>query len=584
MNLAAAGEKDFPMKISTQFLAKKTKWLVCFALVVFAGQSVISPSLAQNTTIGLQNARMEPGRIGRQQLLRIHDARGYMQPVQISSEAGVKISALQRDQFVGRKEELDLGMMVGNVYRLKLTHLPGNPGSELFPSIELIHRTYPPDGLANRFPVKVAISQDDIKQALGGGYVLKVIYLEDPTISRVQKKIKGQQASMDVRPSEDPLTTADMLGRPIAILRMGSKVPIAETAEMRLSWGPVAILPKDPNRNQPIQFDINNQKNAKSKFDFVPGNNLPRQGNADQWNMEHVFDGGDRNIEVHVDENWNVSGLESEDTVAHFDTLDGRRLVSPSNRVAIYSPQFASVRMVQNLLSANNIQKVARNIRTDVLSGQQRNVPSTTTLQQEQPVQARKANHVEGFHQQIRVSWSNGQLGVFEAKNSERAIGATGVVGHRVDSNTQKAWIAKREVAALTWGGLESVQAVADFQQVAIMDRAEGAAEIVEAHPPTDRPKLQVIKMADKSFGKEGDVINFTLRFKNVGDQKIGNVTLLDNLPERLEFVEGSAKCTLAGKFYTRPNKNNSHLLRWDVEKPMKVNDSGTISFRCRVR
>jgi len=572
------------MKNSTQFLAKKTGYLVCFALVVLVGQSVVSPSLAQNTTIGLQNARMEPGRIGRQQLLRIHDARGYMQPVQITSQGGVKISALQREQFVGKKESLDLGMMVGNVYRLKLTHLPGNPGAELFPSIELIHRTYPPQGLANRFPVKVSISRDDIRQALGGGYVLKVIYLEDPTINRVQKKLKGEQASMDVGPSQDPLSTADMLGRPIAILRMGSKVPIAGTAEMRLSWGPVSILPKDPNRNQPIEFDINNQKNANAKFDFVPANNLPRQGNADQWNMEHVFDGGDRNIEVHVDENWNVSGLESEDTVAHFDTLDGRRLVSPSNRVAIYSPQFASVRAIQNLLSANNIQKVGHSHRTDVLSGQQRNTPATTTLQQEQPLQARKANHVEGFHQQIRVSWSNGQLGVFESKNSENAVAATGVVGHRVDSNTQKAWIAKQEIAAITWGGIESVQALADFQKVAILDRAAAAAEIVESHSPTDRPKLQVIKMADKSYGKEGDLINFTLRFKNVGDQKIGNVTLLDNLPERLEFVEGSAKCSLPGKFYTRPNKHGSHLLRWDVEKPMKVNDSGTITFRCRVR
>lgn len=64
---------------------------------------------------------------------------------------------------------------------------------------------------------------------------------------------------------------------------------------------------------------------------------------------EYVFDGNDRDEKVSVDRNWNVYGLQTEDTIGHFDTLDGRRLVTPSNRVAIYAPRFGAVRKLDGV-------------------------------------------------------------------------------------------------------------------------------------------------------------------------------------------------------------------------------------------
>ena len=61
---------------------------------------------------------------------------------------------------------------------------------------------------------------------------------------------------------------------------------------------------------------------------------------------EYLIDGGDRDLPVAVSPDWTIKGLESEDTIAHFDTLDGRTLVEASNPVFIYAPRFGAVRTV----------------------------------------------------------------------------------------------------------------------------------------------------------------------------------------------------------------------------------------------
>lgn len=144
--------------------------------------------------------------------------------------------------------------------------------------------------------------------------------------------------------------------------------------------------------------------------------------------------------------------------------------------------------------------------------------------------------------------------------------------------------MAKGQVAAAVWGGSEGVRAIADFQEVNIIYNAVNAAEMVESHRPGNKPRLRVIKIASQDAAQPGETIEFTIRFDNLGDQLIGNVTLMDNLTDRLEYVEGSAKCDLKCKFYTQMNDRGSNLLRWDIEKPLKVNEGGVISFQCRVK
>ena len=61
---------------------------------------------------------------------------------------------------------------------------------------------------------------------------------------------------------------------------------------------------------------------------------------------EYLFDGGDSDGGVKVRPDGGLEGLDSEDTIAHYDTLDGRTIVKPSCRVCLYAPRFAAVRQV----------------------------------------------------------------------------------------------------------------------------------------------------------------------------------------------------------------------------------------------
>ena len=50
---------------------------------------------------------------------------------------------------------------------------------------------------------------------------------------------------------------------------------------------------------------------------------------------------------------WKSRAWRLEDTVVHYDTIDGRTVVEPSNRVVIYSPRFGAVRQVTAALASH---------------------------------------------------------------------------------------------------------------------------------------------------------------------------------------------------------------------------------------
>src|SRR5258708_13221892 len=72
--------------------------------------------------------------------------------------------------------------------------------------------------------MRMEIAQDDIDQALQGKFVTRVIYVEDPHKAYPFRNENGQ-TWFDIEPGRNPLAVADELGRPVAILRMGGRVP-----------------------------------------------------------------------------------------------------------------------------------------------------------------------------------------------------------------------------------------------------------------------------------------------------------------------------------------------------------------------
>jgi uncharacterized repeat protein (TIGR01451 family) len=147
----------------------------------------------------------------------------------------------------------------------------------------------------------------------------------------------------------------------------------------------------------------------------------------------------------------------------------------------------------------------------------------------------------------------------------------------------EKARLAERTQAAIVWQENQAVQVVIDGKKAA-EGRGTSALQETVVYELEGKPRLRIIKIADKSDARPGEVVNFTLRFDNVGDQPVGNVTIVDNLTTRLEYVEGSQTCSVNADFATEENAGESLVLRWAVIDPLKVNEGGIIRFQCRVR
>jgi hypothetical protein len=116
------------------------------------------------------------------------------------------------------------------VYRLQVADIPNANGLELYPTIEMIDRTYPPPCLALRYPVPIELTQEELELAARGAFVTRIIYVEDPSQALpITRKVTEEQPWFEAPAGEDPLVTADRLGRPIAILRIGGRVPNTAT-------------------------------------------------------------------------------------------------------------------------------------------------------------------------------------------------------------------------------------------------------------------------------------------------------------------------------------------------------------------
>jgi hypothetical protein len=149
---------------------------------------------------------------------------GYTQPVEVRVPGGVTVATADAGGYsTPHESKLLVGVQAGCVYRFRAEGVPGFPGVAIFPTVELIDRLYPPAGKADDFPVPIELTLDDLRIAAQGGFVTRVVYIEDPRTALPIDEKRGGQQSFDAPLGDDPLVLADELGRPIAIVRIGSR-------------------------------------------------------------------------------------------------------------------------------------------------------------------------------------------------------------------------------------------------------------------------------------------------------------------------------------------------------------------------
>jgi uncharacterized repeat protein (TIGR01451 family) len=308
-------------------------------------------------------------------------------------------------------------------------------------------------------------------------------------------------------------------------------------------------------------------------------------GIAKPWPQdEYVRDGGDEGRPAGVSSKHEVLGVNMEDTVAHYETPDGRTLVEPSNEVQIYSPRFGAVRQVVSVVANEEHQRaggVHEPLKADAPTTTQLVGSAKQNIQLDDRIGARPAVA-------MRMKQGDGAMSsAIRAKGFQDAFKPfenLSIIRMGRYDGSEMAFLARGSNAAIAWSHTQSVQVILD-KKVAVADVKYDKSQFVyTVDEPPGRPKLRLVKVASTPFAEPGDTIDFTIRFDNLGNQPLGNVTILDSLNTRLEYVPDSAQCSVDAKFSTPPNEGDSVVVRCELSKPLEPGKGGILRFRCLVR
>jgi len=299
---------------------------------------------------------------------------------------------------------------------------------------------------------------------------------------------------------------------------------------------------------------------------------------------EYLRDGGDAGLPAGGSGGGEVQGLEMEDAVAHYETIDGRTLVEPSNVVHLYSPRFGAVRQVVGLMANEERQRAG-----GVESPQSLDAPTTVQIvsgakQHIQPNLESAARPLVALRgRQFRDVMST-SLGPTAFQNAFKPYENLSIIRQGVFEASEGMLLARSSESAIAWNSTQAVQIILDRSGAMATVKYDQSQSIYTIEDPPGRPKLRLIKTASTPFAQPGDTVDFTLRFDNIGNQLIGNVTILDSLGTRLEYVPQSAQCSRDAHFSTAPNEGGSEVVRCELSDPLEPGQGGILRFRCRVR
>jgi len=420
------------------------------------------------------------------------------------------------------------GLRPGYPYRFQISDF-GRKGVLLYPSIEVRGALVPRPGLdVTKHPVPIAFTGDDIDRALEGRMVTKVYYLEDadraaPVAGRPGEALEGPSDSV-----EQAVEDARQRGRLMLIVRLGERPATKE--ELAAENVPGTIL--FPGA-------------AKLPIPAVPPI-LPFQGvivvdpiiGMKGAGEECIKDGGDVGPRAAPGPGpGGIGGLDPTDTVMQYTTRSGSR-TTPSNRVCICVPRFGALR-----------------VETIPVGHEQFRAPQVL-------VQA-QVPRVIGFRTLPGEVVGREQL--------------RGVIGHmRASAIESRTGPAALELWSGRPAGLSSIQGVA------VIAQARGPEEITAFPGCTS---LMIQKWIDPAHPERiGEEVTVHLKYMNPTTEEMADVVVADSLSARLEYVPGTAKTSRPATFVATPNPAGSMVLRWSIDGKLMPGESGTITFKVRIK
>ncbi|MBP5621354.1 MAG: DUF11 domain-containing protein [Thermoguttaceae bacterium] len=317
----------------------------------------------------------------------------------------------------------------------------------------------------------------------------------------------------------------------------------------------------------------------------APNPSAPANANAPRDSYdEYVVDGGDSKGKIVAHDDWLVENLDPEDAAAHFDTVDGRILTEPANRVFLYSPRFGAVRQIVTPIEGDHRDSVNTTTSVEGVVEQTDSVKIDVRSQEEKLLSATGSQEIAGAESALAPTTAIGRIGVIEADGLLRMHQM--LTSDSIDSlgTEDSALIMDGAIAAQGWSGRQGLAVATDQTNVFSNVYVDGPATVYAIKDGTTTSKLRVVKIANKDAARPGEFVEFTLRFENIGDEPIGNVTILDNLSARLRYVDGTAKSSVPAEFLADLSESGSLILRWEITDPLQPKEFGVVRVICKVQ
>ena len=305
---------------------------------------------------------------------------------------------------------------------------------------------------------------------------------------------------------------------------------------------------------------------------------VPRASDA----QEYIFDGGDHDPKVRLREDLTQVGLDAEDTVIQYETVDGKTNVESGCRVAIYAPRFGSVRKRQSTRERDLAMRAQATLRPDGPGIFRDQLPPVNVSKPIKSSNSDNVRVVEAFRDRRRPMPAELVLPMVTVSEAFKPFEDLSLIRNGDLKTTDLAKLAKSAAAARSWTNVDELNVIIDGQEAIDVTGAKKAADITMYESKGARIRLS--KVASDQMANPGDVISFTIRFDNVGEQPLKSLVVTDSLAPRLEYVEKSQQASVAANFSISPNSVGSSVLRWELEDGLKPGDGGLVRFSCKVR
>lgn len=278
------------------------------------------------------------------------------------------------------------------------------------------------------------------------------------------------------------------------------------------------------------------------------------------------------------------NGLETQDTIVEYQDESGKMHVKATNEVAVYSPRFGAVRMVSG--SSENLSIDRALGAYDQVNGLQ--------------MDTRLKPNIEQQNEQLNAALVRSSPSGLETESITLGMNqATKLADHTKLENTNTNYGSagierlERTQTPVTNAGIQAAaQWTRKQSPVIVASDVQGAEAYAWFRPQEEvgieenkRPgKLYIDKAVDLLSAKPGDILTFTIRYKNTGEKSLFNVNVIDNLTPRLEYIEGSATSDRNGKLVVEDNQEGSLILKWEISEEITGGTNGMITFKAKVR